>query len=154
MATESPLLHDGSHFTLSTSYDARRSSITGTTLNGPNGSAQFFPVFISTVNANQVTLSTGGTTPSTFCQFLGILQNTPGPGDAADVGFFGVTKAIAASTFPAGTLLQPSSTTAGQVTTYLQGNGPPIGFAIDTVTSTGTVFTMGLFGWGHGGYST
>jgi hypothetical protein len=153
MATESPLLHD-THFTLSTTYDARRASITGTTLNGPNGSAQFFPVFASTTNDLQVTLSTGGTIASTNITCVGILQNTPGPGEAADVGIFGVTKAIAGSTFVRGQLLSPSGSIAGGVTTYSTGNGPPIGFAMESVTSTGTVFTMGLFGWAQGGHST
>ena len=139
---------------VSTAYDARRSSITGTTLNGPNGSAQFYPVFMSTTNDLQVTLSTGGTTPSTFAPILGILQNTPAAGGVADVAIFGISKMLAGSTFVRGTLLQPSSTTAGVVTTYLQGNGAPIGIALETVSSTGAVFTGALFAWSHGGYST
>jgi hypothetical protein len=145
MATESPLIHDGGNLTLSTSFDARRSSITGTTLNGPNGSGQFYPVVFSTANDRQVALSSV-TTPSTFAPFLGILQNTPGPGQAADVAIFGVCKALAGSTFVRGTLLQLSSTAGGYVVPYLQGNGPPIGFAYESPTAAGAVFTMFLRG--------
>jgi hypothetical protein len=153
MATESPLLHDGGHCTLSTLYDARRSSLSGTTLNGPNGSGQFFPVSMSTLNDLQVNLSTGFT-PSTFAPIIGILQNTPGPGEICDIGIFGVSKALAGSTFVRGTLLQASSTSAGYVVPYLQGNGPPLGFAYESPSAAGVVFTMALFGFVHGGYST
>lgn len=148
MATESPLIHDGGNLTLSTSFDARRSSITGTTLNGPNGSGQYYPVVMSTANDRQVQLSSV-TAPSTFAPVVGILQNAPGPGQAADVGIFGVTKAIAGLTITRGQLLQVSSTAGGYVTPYLQGNGAPIGYAYESAV-VGQVFTMflagGLFG--------
>src|SRR5437899_9115853 len=56
-ATESPLIHDGSQMVLASTLDARNSTQTGTTLNGPNGSGQFLVVVLSTVNtARTVTI--------------------------------------------------------------------------------------------------
>ena len=148
MATESPLIHDGGHLILSTAYDARRSSITGTTLNGPNGSAQFFPVFLtSTMTDFYVGLSTGGFAQSTLNQCVGILQNTPKGGEIANVAIFGVTKALAGSTsIVRGTPLSVSSTAAGYVVPYSTGVGGSIGFAYENPAAVGNVFTMFLFG--------
>ena len=42
MATESPFLRDGGHWNLSTSQDARKSSITGT--NVPGGPERFHAI--------------------------------------------------------------------------------------------------------------
>ena len=157
MAEQDPLIRIG-WLTLSTLDDARRSSITGTTLNGPNGSGQFYWVYGSTLNSLQVRIGSSLITPSSLAPVLGILQNTPGPGEAADIGIFGVSKMIAGSTAMAmGTLIQASSAPvgqAGQVVPYVQGNGPPIGFALENPTSTGAVFTAALYGWSHGGFST
>jgi hypothetical protein len=142
MAVDSPLLRNG-WLTLSTADDARRSSITGTTLAGPNGSGQFFFVYSSTLNSLQVRLGSTSFTPSSACACLGILQNTPGPGEAADFGFIGYTKALAGSTsITIGTVLQPSSAVAGAVIANAQGYGPPIGIAIEAPTSTGAIFDV------------
>jgi hypothetical protein len=146
MALESPLLHLG-WLTLSTLDDARRSSITGTTNNGPNGSGQFYWVYTSTINSLQVRLGSSVAALSTAVQCVGILQNTPGPGEAADVGFVGVTKAIAGSTvITMGTQVAPSSAPvgqAGELVPWLAGaNGPPIGYSLENPTSTGAVFTI------------
>lgn len=130
--------------TLSTLDDARRSSITGTTLVGPNGSGQFFWVYTSTLNSLQVRLGSTIFGQSTLCQVIGILQNTPGPGDPADICIMGVSKVIAGSTaITMGTLLQQSTGTsvAGQVVPFTTGDGPPIGYALEQPTSTGAVFT-------------
>lgn len=154
MAVESPLLHLG-WMTLSTLDDARRSSITGTTLNGPNGSGQFFWVYTSTINGLQVRLGStaiAGNVGSSLTQCLGILQNTPGPGEAADIGFLGVSKVIAASTsITNGVTLAPSSgaNQQGQVTVWQSGsNGPPIGYALETPTSSGAIFSAMIFASG------
>ena len=48
MATESPMIHDGSQNTLSTANDFRNSTYTGSTLAGPSGSGQFLAVVQST----------------------------------------------------------------------------------------------------------
>lgn len=143
--------------TLSTASDARRSSITGTTLNGPNGSAQFYPVYISTANDRQVVPASTvvGAGGSTVYALYGILQNTPGPGQAADVGIFGVTKMIAGSTLIVrGTQLQTSSTVAGYVAPWAAGNGAKIGVALESPGAVGAVFTAALYGFTQGGGST
>lgn len=142
MATESPLIHDGAQNVLSTTQDARRSSITGTTLLGPNGSGQFLGVVMSTV-ARTVLLasSTAGVSGSTLNQpYYGIMQNTPGPGLAADIGIFGISKMVAGLAINPGQLLQFSSTAAGVVTPYLGGNGRPIGFSLEIAVAA-QVFT-------------
>lgn len=151
MAVQDPLLHLG-WMTLSTLDDARRSTITGTTLNGPNGSGQFFPVYLSTVaGANmQVRLGSTAQQGSSLAMYIGILQNTPGPGEAADVGFVGVSKAIAGSTaLTPGTLLVPSSAAGqgGELILYstAAGLGPAIGYALEAPTSTGALFSVLLF---------
>lgn len=128
--------------TLSTLDDARRSSITGTTLNGPNGSAQFYWTYMSTADFI-FRIGSSAITPSTLIPLLGILQDTPAPGLAGSVCVFGVSKAISGSTIiTRGTALQPSSTAGGQVTPYLTGNGPAIGYALETPTAIGQVFAM------------
>jgi hypothetical protein len=157
MATESPLLHDGSQTVLSTTNDARRSSISGTTLLGPNGSGQFLGVVMSTVARTVLLISsTGGVSGSTLNQpYYGILQNAPGPGGAADIGFFGISKVVAGlATITQGNLLQFSSTAAGVVTPYLGGNGRAIGFAVEAAATVGAVFTAALYGFANFGGST
>jgi hypothetical protein len=143
MATESPLLHDGSQTTLSTSYDARRSSISGTTNNGPNGSMQFLAFALSTINGRQVVPCSTLFGASTAEIFYGILQNTPAPGTAADIGIFGITKAVAGSTISAGIPLQTSSTSAGMVVPWASGNGRQISVALENAVVS-QVFTMFL----------
>ncbi len=134
--------------TLSTLDDARRASITGTTQNGPNGSAQFYWVYTSTVAGadRQVRLGSSNATISTVCQIVGILQNTPGPGEACDIVCMGVSKVIAGSTLVTmGTALQASSAPVGQagmVNAYqTAATGSPIGFALETPASTGAIYS-------------
>ena len=142
---------------LSTANDARRSTITGTTLQGPNGSGQFLGVVMSTSALTcQLASSTSGVSGSTLgLAYLGILQNTPGPGQAADICIFGVTKAVAGlGTITPGTWLQYSSTAAGVITPYAGGNGRGIGIALETATSVGQVFSMALYGFANAGGSS
>lgn len=145
MADQDPLMRLG-WLTLSTLDDARRSSISGTTLNGPNGSGQFYWCYMSSLKDLQVRLGSSVWGAGSTQAAIGILQNTPGPGEAADIGFLGVSKVIAGSTsLVAGSLLMPSSAPVGQggevVIWASGGNGPPIGYALETPTSTGAVFT-------------
>lgn len=147
MANEQMGFHVG-WLTLSTLDDARRSSITGTTLNGPNGSGQFYWVYGSSLNALQVRLGSSNVTPSPTQNVLGILQNTPGPGDPCDICMLGVSKVIAGSTsiVPFQSIQQSSAPTAGLsglVVPYstTAGNGAALGFALEAPTSTGAVFT-------------
>lgn len=147
MATESPLLHDGAQTVLSTGNDARRTSITGSTLAGPNGSGQFLCVALSTLTDRTVNFcSTASTAPASAANAAyGVLQNTPGPGQAADVGIFGITKVVAGSTnFARGGLIAPSSLFQGTVALFSTANNAaynPIGYALETPTSTGAVVT-------------
>lgn len=152
MATESPLLHDGSQFSLSTTNDARRSSISGSTLLGPNGSGQFLAVYMSTTNDRQLNLATSTMGASTSQIFYGLLQNTPGPGEACDVGIFGITKAVAGATVSRGMPLQTSSTANGVLVQFAAGNGAHVGYAIESAV-VGQVFTIAL-GFGVGSFST
>lgn len=146
MSVQGPLIDDG-WSVLSTANDARRSSITGTTLLGPNGSAQFYGVVQSTVSfVVQLASSTSGISGSTLgLPYMGILQNAPGPGAAADVAIFGNTKAIAGlATITPGNILQFSSTAGGVVVPYLGGNGRAIGYAKEAASAVGQIFSMAL----------
>lgn len=144
MTVQDPQIRLG-WLTLSTTNDARRSSITGTTLNGPNGSAQFYWVYTSSTCANfQVFLGSSAIEPSTAITVVGILQDTPAPGMACSICTYGVTKAISGSTSLAvGGLLQVSSTSGGQVTPYVTGNnGRAYGYALEAPTTVGQVFSI------------
>jgi hypothetical protein len=146
-ATETPLIHDGAHTTLSTAADFRNSSLTGTTLAGPSGSGQFCAVVLSTTVVATVQL------PSTVTgQFrhYGIIQNKPRGGDAADVGIFGISKAIAGSTaITFGGEVQLSSTSAGTLVPFSSAAGTtPCGRAVADVppSAVGALFTMLIYG--------
>ncbi len=154
MALETPLLHLG-WLTLSTLDDARSTvgSINSgalTALNGPNGSGQFYWVYMSSLKDLQVRLGSSLATITSTNTVVGILQNKPGPGEAADVGFFGVSKAICASTtsIVAGSPLMPSSAPVGQsggLSFWSSGSmGSAIGYALETPASTGALFTVML----------
>lgn len=145
MATESPLIHDGGQNVVSTATDARRSSITGTTLPGPNGSGQFLCVVQSTTVDRTVAIaSTAPTAPTSGSnQVYGVLQNTPGPGQAADVGVLGISKVVAgSSSIVRGSLISPSSTSAGTVNNWSSGLAySPVGTALESATVIGQVFS-------------
>lgn len=143
-------------FTLSTTNDARRSSVTGTTLGGPNGSAQFFGVVMSTAAAFtcQLASSTSGVSGSTLgLPYLGILQNAPGPGQAADIKWVGISKAIAGGAIAIGNMLQFSSTAPGLVVPYAGGNGRIVGSACE-IGVTGQVISVVLYPFANYGGST
>lgn len=138
MATESPLIRDGSQ-TVS-GFDARNSSITGTTRLGPNGSGQFLAVQLSTVERT-VSLTT-----ASGANAYGILQNKPSTGIAADVGIFGISKAVAGSTAitPGLDLIADSSGALAPVaasTTSMK-----IARALEAATAVGQIFTVYLYG--------
>lgn len=156
-ATESPLIHDGSQTVLASTLDARNSTQTGTTLNGPNGSGQFLVVVLSTVNtARTVTIAStlaGANYPNVVP--YGILQNKPRGSDAADVGIFGVSKVVGGTTtILAGSQLGVSSTAAGMVNLYTTGQGARIGVALEPVLTVGSVITAAIYGFGMGAGST
>ena len=156
MATESPLIRDGAQNTLSTLQDARNSTLTGTTLAGPNGSGQYLVVTLSTTNvARTVTIAStlaGAAAGSTLAAVYGVLQNKPRGGEAADVGIFGVTKVVSgSSSIVAGSVLGISSTLSGVVVPLSTGvTGQRVGMALEATTAAGAVFTMALYGFGAG----
>lgn len=114
MANESPLLHLG---WCVADFDGRNSSVTGTTQGGPSGSYQFCAVRLSTAADRTISRCTLTTQVP-----LGILQNKPSTGIAADVGCWGVSKAVAGSTaIAAGQDLM--SDTDGQLIPYVAGAG-------------------------------
>ena len=154
MAIESPFLDIGWIY-LSTSNDARRSAISGTTLLGPGGSAQYLAVVQSTVAFYcQLGTSTSAVSGSTLgLPYLGILQNTPGPGQAADVRIIGTSKVVAGLTVTPGQLLSLSSTAAGVVIPFASGAGRAIGIAAEGA-STGAVFTAHLSPYANFGGSS
>jgi len=148
MATESPLLHDGSQCVVN--FDARNSSVTGTTLAGPNGSAQFLAVMLGTTADRTITQTSSGSSGQLA---YGILQNKPSTGIAADVGIFGITKAVAHTTFAAGSEVMTSgSSMTGRLTLFTTTIGANrLGRTLESVTTVGQVFTMALYGFGMGG---
>jgi hypothetical protein len=146
-ATESPLIHDGSQNILTTGFDFRNSTLTGTTLAGPNGSGQFLLVTFSTSSRQLQPFTSTMTNLSSAQAVYGVCQNKPRPGDAVDVGIFGITKAVAGlGTIVEGTLLQASSTASGTLTPFIGGNGRAVGLAIESAASVGAVFSAFIGG--------
>jgi len=152
-ATESPLIHDGSQTILASTQDFRNSTLTGTTLAGPNGSGQFLVVTLSTTVDRTVQLPST-TALADFGKGYGICQNKPRPGDAVDVGIFGLSKAVAGTTtWVRGSDLSLSSTLAGTLT--VQSSGVMrFARALETPQAVGQVITVALFGFGAGAVST
>ncbi len=151
MATESPMIHDGSQNTLSTANDFRNSTLTGSTLAGPNGSGQFLAVVQSTTVDR--TLQLYSSTGSTGLPIYGICQNKPRAGDAVDVGIFGVMKYVAGATIVRGQQLMASATAGGTLIPYStanSGNVQSVGVALESAVvgqvATGAINAIGLIG--------
>lgn len=144
MANEAILLRDG--FALS-SGDYRNSTNSGTTHSGPNGSAQYQAVRLSTTAAADHTV---GLTTVNGQQVYGILQNKPGVGDAADVAVFGISKAVAGATsVVTGVKLMADS--SGCLIAYASAAGvTSCGMALTTPAAAGEVFTAYIWGAGPG----
>lgn len=139
MATEGPLTFDGANTVAG--FDARNSTITGTTHIGPNGSAQFLAVKLSSTADRTVSLITTSTERP-----YGILQNKPSTGIAANIGIEGVSKAIAGTT----TILNGIGLMFGSsgvvVPFTTNSSGFCIGQAIEAPTAVGQIFTMRIYG--------
>lgn len=146
MATESPLLHDGSQTVAGADY--RNSTNSGTTHAGPSGSPQFQAVRLSTTAERTVNLCTASGQP-----IYGILQNKPYTGEAADVGIFGITKAVAGTTtVTAGSDVMTDS--SGCMIPYTSAAGQArAGRSLTSPAAVGEVFTMAVYGFGAGGGS-
>jgi hypothetical protein len=118
MATESPLFHDGGQCQAAVDLSAN----------------QFYVVTIS--GARQVNLQT-----TAGAAAYGILQNKPGPNQAADVGILGVSKAAAGAAVAAGAALQVDGT--GRLIT-LTGTNRRVATAIEAATAAGQLITVAL----------
>ena len=140
MATESPLIHDGGNSILG--FDARNSTFTGTTLQGPSGSGQYLAVYMGT------TARTVGLAITSTYRAYGILQNKGSTGQVADVGIFGITKAVCSTSASLTPGIMVMCSTAGAMIAYSSGAGVfPCGITL-TGAAAGEVFTMALYGFG------
>ena len=143
MANESPLLHDGGQCILG--FDARNSTFSGTTNVGPSGSGQFCAVALSTLTARMVILPA-----SSGVQIYGVLQNKGSSSQVADVGIFGITKAVcAASSIALGQQVMVSSASGGFCAYSTVVGNFPVGRALEPAV-VGQVFTLALYGFGAG----
>lgn len=133
MATESPLISDGSQTVASVNM------ANGAGLSGNGGSGQFYAVQIT------------GTRTTGPCSALGqavygICQNKPSIGDANNVGVFGVSKMIAGGTINAGQKLMTSA--AGLIMPWVAGSGyQQLGVALESAVA-GQIFSGFVFGPG------
>ncbi len=132
MATESPLIHDGAQCAAAANYWNP-----STALPGPNGSGQFLAVAVSAPRT--VTVDTSGGTAAIY----GILQNTPGQGQAADVGILGISKAVAGAALSAAAQLQAD--TQGRVITAT-GTNHRFAIALEAATAAGQLITVFVTG--------
>lgn len=127
MATESPLIHDGSQTTAAANYT------NGQSLAGPGGSGQFLAVYISASRVVSLVATAG-------VAMYGVLQNTPNTGEAADVGILGVGKMTAGAAITAGADVMTDS--SGRFVPWTSSSGyVKVGRALETVTALGQVFT-------------
>lgn len=126
-------------------FDARNSTYSGTVRAGPNGSGQFLTVKMSTSVDLTVNLTT-----AVAERIIGILQNKPSTGIAADVGFAGISKAVAGATIVPADQLMTSSTAPGTLIPFTTAVGTyPCAVALNAAT-VGAVFDAFLYGPGGG----
>lgn len=130
MATESPLIHDGSQTTAGSNYGT---GVAG--LAGPNTSGQFLAVYISASREVKIAATAGQ-------EVYGILQNDPPQSAAADVGILGVTKAVAGSaTITAGANLATDASGRLVAQTNTQNT---VAISLEASTATGQIITVAL----------
>jgi len=128
MATDSPLIHDGSQMVAAANYYNPASALAG-----PGGSGQFLGVNISASRTVAVQTTVGG-------QIYGVMQNTPPSGIAADVGIAGITKMVAGASITAGAELMVDA--SGRFITWVSGSGYfKVGQALETTSAANNVFT-------------
>lgn len=132
MATEGPLLHDGSQCTAFANYYNPSSALAG-----PGGSGQFLGVSMQASRVVQVCTTVGG-----LC--YGVLQNTPMATEAADVGFLGVSKVVAGASVTFGAEIMCDA--SGRVITWVAGSGYyKMGLALETCAAANTLFSAFLY---------
>jgi hypothetical protein len=120
MATEGPLIHDGSQTTAAADLSAK----------------QFFCVSISAPRAVNLITATSGTVP-----MYGILQNNPTSGLAADVGILGISKAVIGAAVTAGDYLMVDNT--GRLITVVT-TGKRVAQALETGAVAGQLITVAI----------
>ena len=130
MATESPML-------CHTQCTASANLSPTASLAGWNGSGQYLCMMMS--GARTVTVASANT--SLVC---GILQNDPLSGQAANVGFMGVSKAVAGAAITAGAQLM-SDTSGRVITQTTAGTNPTMGQAIETAGAAGQIITILIY---------
>ena len=143
MATESPLIHDGSQCVAAADYSntANKNPSTGTGASSAGtGSAQFYFVVLSQTADRTVVLAS-----ALGAQVYGILQNKPKLGEPADVGIYGLSKAIvgaAGSTHGKPQMCDVN----GLVTDWVAGAGSAqVGYALES-GAAGAIITVYLSG--------
>lgn len=130
MATESPLIHDGSQCIATANYYNP-----AVPLLGAGGSAQFLAVSLSAARTLQIT-------PNQTTLVYGILQNTPMATEAADVGIAGISKAVAGAAITFGLpLMCGTGGTLGQLIPWVT-SAYKVAIAIEPAAAQGVVFTV------------
>lgn len=110
MATESPIVRDGSQCTAVVDLSSYKYYL------------------LQIVGSKQLGLMTGGTGQV----FYGVLQNTPMAGEACDVAIMGITKVVAGAPITYGQQLMPNG--SGQSIPWLSGN-LVIGVALESAST-------------------
>ena len=118
MATEGPLLHDGSQNTAAVTL------------------TQFYACKLLAGTSREVTpITVGGE------RIYGIVQNKPLTGQAADVGFMGISKAVAKAVISSGHTLAVATNGTLKSCSASTSTQHIIGYAIESAV-TNQVFTM------------
>lgn len=129
MATEGPMLHDGSQCTAGQDFSGVTSGLVG-----EQSSGQFLAVKVSA--GRTVVLSSSGADI-----VYGILQNKPASGQAADVGIFGVMKWVAGTTFAGGVALEVDG--SGRCIPQTA-NNRRVAMSLESSGATGQVITVAI----------
>jgi len=127
MATEAPF-QSHTQCTAAADYSSSGSQV------GPNTTGQFLCV---KVNATRSVAVTSASTDVVH----GILQNDPKAGQAAQVVYNGVSKAMAGASFSAGVRLM-SDTLGRVITAGATTTNSVLGVAIESATATGQIVTI------------
>jgi hypothetical protein len=118
MATEGPLLHDGSQTIAAADLSTK----------------QFYCVKITAQRSVNLANSGGEA-------IYGVLQNKPTAGQAADVGFLGISKAAAGAAITAGAYLMTDTT--GRLIAATT-TGHRVAQALEAATAAGQLITVAL----------
>lgn len=120
-------------------------SIPGLSAASTLASSQYYVVQLCST-AGQVKLATSGTSV-----VIGIVQNDPGAGEAADVAFLGIAKAACEASTTIGAYLKASSTGRVKITTT--DTDIVIGRALEAYSTAGGIIRVALGGAFCGDYA-